>query len=120
MLADEPCIAGPSHRLGWCLRDLFLRISVGCRAFGIGQQHGKFVAAEAQPPEVDLAVPEFGEFRGECLVFPSGQFGQLVVGQQIGALLYFGEVIQDNDGHRFEPQLEGGQVPAMSGDDIAP
>ena len=53
------------------------------------------------------------------VVVPAGVQRELVVRDDVRALLRFGEVVQNNDGHLLELQLPGGKEPAVPGDDAA-
>jgi len=64
---NAPDIARPSHRLRGRLGDLlFLGVS-GSRGFGVRQEHAQLVVAEAESAEVNLGVPQFGQFGRERL-----------------------------------------------------
>jgi hypothetical protein len=93
--ADPPDIASAGHRLGGRLRDRRFLSLVRIREFGVRQEQAQFVVAEAQIAEVDVGIFEFGQFGRERIVIPVGKFSQLVISQEIGALLDFAEVIQD-------------------------
>jgi len=71
------------------------------RQFGIRQKHAQLVVAKAKLAEVDVGVPEIGQLACQRFVFPLGQLGQLVISQEIGALLDFAEVIEDDYRCRF-------------------
>jgi hypothetical protein len=45
------------------------------RAFGIGEQHGQFVVVEAERSQVNVGIPQFGQFRAEQIVIEGREFG---------------------------------------------
>src|ERR1035441_7312811 len=97
-----PNVAGARNRLSRSFGNLLFGILAGLGDVGgLGKQHGQLVIAEAQCSQVNVSVPEFCQLFAEQVVVERRQFGQLVIRDEIGALLGFCQMVQDDDGHRL-------------------
>ena len=116
MFPNQPQIAGLSDRIGGSLRH-----HVVCRRRrsvpGFVQQKPEFVLAEADGREVEVLPFQFGKLGAEQIVVPAALFRQPIVGDDVGAFLSFGKVVEDDDGNFREPQLAGGKKASVPGDD---
>ena len=58
------------------------------------------------------------ELNGQNLLVPSGLLGELVVGQNVGALFRLAQMREPAGGHRIDTEQLGGFHAAMAGDDL--
>ena len=57
---------------------------------------------------------------GEDLAIPAGLLGELVVGEDVGALLRLGQMLEPDARHGLEAELLRGFDAAVAGDDAVP
>ena len=89
------------------------RLVFGNLAFGIEDQRD-LADLEAAALDVDLKRGELAQFEREQAAVPSGQFGEPVIREDIGALLRVVEPVDAQGRDRFEADQTGGGQPAMA------
>jgi len=68
---------------------------------------GQLGCVESQQVQVELETLQVDQFQPQQLLVPSGIQRQLVVGDDVGALLGFGQVAEFDAGNRFEAEQPG-------------
>jgi hypothetical protein len=113
MWADVPDIARSSYWIAGSFRGLlFVRtdriLLSGCEEFT------KLVVREAEGFKTEVR-DEVLRAGGAAHRHPTGVQCELVVSDDVGALLHFAEVIQNDHRNLFEPQLPGGEKTPVAG-----
>jgi hypothetical protein len=120
-----PQITGPRHRIAGRLGCFVIVVGTGrfLVAFRLvverGHQVGQFLVGEAGQPQVEAVAVEGMQFGGQQFLVPASVQGQLVVCQDIGAALSFGQVVEDQHRHGVEAKLFRRRQPPVAGDDVA-
>ena len=96
------------------LRDL---IGIGEAGRAEAAERQDLVLAEAGQRQVEAEAFEIAELQRQQFGIPAGVERQLVVGDDVGALLRFREPGELDDGHFGEPELACREQPAVAGDD---
>ena len=71
-------------------------------------------------PDVEVLLLQSRKLGTQEVVVPAGVQRELVVRDDVRALLRLGEVIQDDDRHFGQLQLPRGEKTAVAGDDARP
>jgi hypothetical protein len=82
------------------------------------QQCVQFVLGDADQPEVEVVGHQAAQFLQQQGFVPPAQFGQLVVGDAIGAALRLGQMAQNDHRRLGQTELRGGQDAPMPRDQL--
>ena len=96
MLPEQPEVASHRDRRFRDLRDAVLVGETLVRILR-GQQLRQFLVIEADQAEIEVLVLERGEFQAKQFVIPTGIQREFVVRDDVGALLGFGKVVENDD-----------------------
>ena len=116
VVAENPQIARDRDRR---LRKFRNRVFVGqpLRRILRGEQPRQLFVLEADESEIEVLVLQRRKFSAKQLVVPAGVQRELIVRDDVRALLRLGQVIQNDHRHFFELQLARGKKPPVPGDD---
>ena len=117
MVAQDPEVARPADRLLGRLGDLVLRLLARRLAIGDRQQPLQLRGVEADQVEVEALVPQPSQLFRQQRVVPARLQGELVVCDQVRALLRLGEMLEPDHRHLGEAQLARREQPAVAGQD---
>jgi hypothetical protein len=95
-------------------RDL---IGVGQARRSDREQPGQLVIGEASEGEVEAEALQVTQLKSQQVVVPAGVQRQLVIGDDVGALLRLAQPGKLDDRHRGHPELPCCKQPAVPGDD---
>jgi len=114
--AEQPQIADSAHRdvtrLGNGVVILIVLV--------LSQKFSQLRIAEAGEGRIKTVLLECRQFLGEQFVIPSGIQREFVIGEDVGALLNFGEVIENDHRHLGQTRPQRPAQPGVSGQDAGP
>lgn len=117
MRADLPKVAGARDRRAQHWR----RYDVGRISFPLYLAEQKIDLAHLETSHRDVKIGVDGsqvlQLDGQDVAVPASLFGQLVVGEDVGALLGIGQLLEPDHRNCFEAELLGGGNATMSSDD---
>lgn len=113
MPTKNPEITGLRHCCGLHFRNLVLTRIGGHRA----KQLVQFARIKAQRFQIHSEVGEIADFERKQFSVPSSRFRQLIVGEQIGALLRLRQMGELDGRHGFNTKLLGRKNPPVAGND---
>ena len=107
--------AGPGEELGaW-----YLPVRSGRRSpRGVLEDDVDLRHLEPGQLDLDVEVDQALQLDRQKLLVPAGLLGELVVGQDVGALIGLAQMRQPAGGHRVDAEELGGFHAAMAGDDL--
>ena len=77
----------------------------------------KLFAIEADQVDIEIGCLKGRKFGSEEVFIPAGVQRKLVVRDDVGSLLCFAQMIEDDYGYFLEPEFPGCEQTAMAGDD---
>jgi len=115
-IVEQPQIADSAHRdvtrLGNGVVILIVLV--------LSQKFSQLRIAEAGEGRIKTVLLECRQFLGEQFVIPSGIQREFVIGEDVGALLNFGEVIENDHRHLGQTRPQRPAQPGVSGQDAGP
>ena len=94
-------------------------VRIGEAGAPVGEQFGELLVREADQAEIGAHRLEVGQFNLQQFHVPAGVQRELVVGDDIGALLRLAPAARDHHRNLSQAQLTRRQHPAMAGDQRA-
>jgi hypothetical protein len=111
--AQDPEVARYRHRRFWRVWDCIF-VGQSSRRFVVGKPRGEFVIRETEDTRVVVGIFESLQFKTQEFIIPSGIQSKSVIRQDVGALLVFIKVTDNNRWYGCELQPLGSEQSSIA------